>query len=59
MDCPEVARVISEVEQDVDRRLETVIGSTEILLHGQSSEIRYGETNLGDLVADALVRSSG
>jgi 2',3'-cyclic-nucleotide 2'-phosphodiesterase (5'-nucleotidase family) len=34
---------------------ETVIGTSEVILNGADSENRNGETNLGDLVTDALL----
>ena len=43
----------------VDEKLKTVIGRTEIDLIGERKVIRNGETNLGDLVADAIRVSSG
>ena len=49
-----VSMAIQEVKDYVDSLLSTVIGSTEILLVGERDIIRNGETNLGDLAADAM-----
>ena len=49
-----VSMAIQEVKDYVDSLLSTVIGSTEILLVGERDIIRNGETNLGDLAADAV-----
>ena len=50
----QVSLAIQEVKDYVDSLLSTVIGSTEILLVGERDIIRNGETNLGDLAADAV-----
>ena len=50
----QVSLAIQEVKDYVDSLLSTVIGSTEILLVGERDIIRNGETNLGDLAADAM-----
>ena len=50
----QVSLAIQEVKEYVDSLLSTVIGSTEIPLVGERDIIRNGETNLGDLAADAM-----
>ena len=50
---------IDAVTAEVDEKLRTVIGRTEIELIGERSVIRNGETNLGDLVADTIRLSAG
>lgn len=52
-------RAIETVVHEVDEKLATVIGGTEIFLDGELANIRSGETNLGDLVTDALRMAAG
>ncbi len=50
--------VVAEVEDKIDRILQTVIGKTEILLDGERSNVRNNETNLGDLITDAMLTAT-
>ena len=50
-----VAAIVAETNDAVDEALKTVIGKTEVELDGVKSNIRTGETNLGDFAADALL----
>lgn len=57
--CDTVSNAIDSVVSEVDEKLKTVIGSTEVELIGERNVIRNGETNLGDLVTDAMRISTG
>jgi 5'-nucleotidase len=52
------AVAISEVKKRSDERLNTKIGTTEVLLYGGRPEIRTQETNMGDLITDAMLKST-
>ncbi len=58
LSCDTVSAAIDSVVSEVDEKLKTVIGSTEIELVGERNIIRNGETNLGDLVTDAMRTST-
>jgi len=45
---------IDAVTAEVDEKLKTVIGRTEIELVGERGLVRNGETNLGDFIADTI-----
>jgi 2',3'-cyclic-nucleotide 2'-phosphodiesterase (5'-nucleotidase family)/DNA-binding beta-propeller fold protein YncE len=47
--------VVAPVEAYVADLMTTVIGETEVPLDGRREAIRFEETNLGDLIADALL----
>ena len=52
---PAVAARIAEIQADIDAQYGEVIGSTEVELNGERAPgNRTGETNLGDLIADAF-----
>ncbi len=54
-----VSAAIDSVVTMVNEELKMVIGSTEIDLVGERNLIRNGETNLGDLVTDAMRSATG
>ncbi len=56
---PDVMEVISEVEEANALITEVVVGSTEIELNGAREFVRTGETNLGNLITDAMVDFTG
>ena len=49
----------SEINDQIEEELGVVIGSSEVDLNGVKEEVRAGETNLGDLVADAMLWRAG
>ena len=52
----EVAAAVGEpVAAALEEAAGTVVGTTEVPLNGQRGDIRTQETNLGDLIADALL----
>ncbi len=57
--CDTVSSAVDSVVSEADEKLKTVIGSTQIELVGERDLIRNGETNLGDLVADAMRTATG
>ena len=55
----EIDGEVAKIHADVDEELSKVIGSTEIFLDGERGSVRVHETNLGDLVADAIRQEAG
>lgn len=51
----DVAAVVAKTNAAVDEALKTIIGKTEVELDGVKSNVRTGETNLGDFATDALL----
>jgi len=57
---PEVERLVSEpVRAFVGELAKDVLGTSEVALEGRRSGVRTGETNLGNLFADALLFEAG
>ena len=50
---------VAEINDQIEEELGVVIGSSEVDLNGVKEEVRAGETNLGDLVADAMLWRAG
>jgi 5'-nucleotidase / UDP-sugar diphosphatase len=53
-DDPKTAAAIASFESRLSTALDTVAGTTSVPLDGLSAHLRSSETNLGDLVADAI-----
>jgi 5'-nucleotidase / UDP-sugar diphosphatase len=53
-DEPRTAAVVSAYEAKLGSELKTVIGTTRVPLDGDTARLRASETNLGNLVADAV-----
>ena len=53
-DDPKTAAVIASYEARLGSELSKVVGSTSVPLDGSSAHLRSSETNLGNLVADAM-----
>jgi 2',3'-cyclic-nucleotide 2'-phosphodiesterase (5'-nucleotidase family) len=53
-DEPRTAAVVNAYEARLSTELETVVGATRVPLDANTLRLRAGETNLGDLFADAL-----
>ena len=45
---------VAEINDQIEEELGVVIGSSEVDLNGVKEEVRAGETNLGDFVADGI-----
>ena len=50
-----VADRAAAIQAEIDKDYGTVFAKTEVDLNGVKAEVRTGETNLGDLITDALV----
>lgn len=58
-DEPGTAAVADRYEQRLSKELDLVVGTTRVPLDGDSRHLRAGETNLGDLFADAIRADAG
>ena len=55
---PEITKLVQEIKQEQDKITSEVIGKTAVELNGARANIRTGETNLGNLVADAMLSAA-
>ena len=51
---PDVAAVVARFEDELDKQLDTPIGTTAVELDSRSATVRTREAAIGDLVADAM-----
>lgn len=56
---PEILETIEAIDALISEVSETVIGSTKINLDGERETNRTSETNLGNLVTDAMIAATG
>jgi len=54
-----IALLIEELVGATDELVEEVIGYTDVELDGLRENVRAGETNLGNLITDAMIAASG
>ncbi|GAA0339740.1 5'-nucleotidase C-terminal domain-containing protein [Bacillus carboniphilus] len=54
-----VTSVIQDILKEQEKQLKTVIGKTNVVLVGDRERVRKGETNLGNLIADAMLEETG
>ena len=54
-----VAARAEEIQKEIDDDYGTVFAKTEVALDGEKANVRTGETNLGDLIADAMLWQAG
>lgn len=55
----DIADKIATMQAETDAQLNVVIGHTAVTLDGERAHVRTGETNLGNLVTDALRQQTG
>lgn len=55
----ELLAVVSEVKAENEKITSVVVGSTDIKLVGEREKVRTGETNLGNLIAEAMLKVTG
>jgi 5'-nucleotidase len=58
-DDSRTAATVAEYESRLSIELEAVVGTTRVPLDAVTSRLRAGETNLGDLIADAVRADAG
>lgn len=54
----EVTTVISEIKAENEKVTSVVVANTEIKLDGEREQVRTGETNLGNLIATAMLKAT-
>lgn len=54
-----VAARAEEIQKEIDADYGTVFAKTEVALDGEKANVSTGETNLGDLIADAMLWQAG
>lgn len=55
----DVVALIDEIKADNDVITSVVVGNTDIELNGERAYVRTGETNLGNLIAEAMLAETG
>lgn len=55
----EVQAVIDAIAASQETILAEVVGSTSVILDGEREQVRAGETNLGNLITDAMLNETG
>ncbi len=56
---PEIVNLINQIEEEQKLITDVVIGETLVTLDGERQDVRTGETNLGDLLTDAMLWKTG
>jgi len=54
-----VRAIIDEVNTENDKITSVVVGETPVLLDGERNDVRAGETNLGDMITEAMLAKTG
>lgn len=52
---PAIRAIIDEVNTENDKITSVVVGETPVLLDGERNDVRAGETNLGDMITEAML----
>lgn len=55
----EITKLISQVEEDNEKITSVKVGKTAVRLDGEREHVRTRESNMGNLVADAIIKASG
>uniref|UniRef100_UPI003567D14D 5'-nucleotidase C-terminal domain-containing protein n=1 Tax=Ilyobacter sp. TaxID=3100343 RepID=UPI003567D14D len=56
---PAVRAIVDEVNTENEKITSMVIGETPVLLDGERNNVRAGETNLGDMITEAVLFKTG
>ncbi|WP_028551349.1 5'-nucleotidase C-terminal domain-containing protein [Paenibacillus sp. UNC451MF] len=56
---PAVDKIVSDIKKGQDSMLSQVVGSTAMKLIGEREVVRVGESNLGNLITDAMLDETG
>ncbi|MBN2899430.1 MAG: 5'-nucleotidase C-terminal domain-containing protein [Clostridia bacterium] len=54
-----ITALINEIKADQEKITSVIVSSTKTVLDGERGQVRAGETNLGDLIADAILHETG
>lgn len=55
----ELLEVVKDVEEENKKVTEVVVGKTDVKLLGERDNVRTGETNLGNLITEAMLKVTG
>lgn len=55
----DTAAVIQRIQQQIDADYGAFFAQSEVQLNGEKAQVRTGETNLGDLITDAMLWQAG
>jgi 2',3'-cyclic-nucleotide 2'-phosphodiesterase (5'-nucleotidase family) len=55
----EITALMDEIKTEQKKITDVVLSSTKVTLDGEREQVRAGETNLGNLIADAMINESG
>jgi 5'-nucleotidase / UDP-sugar diphosphatase len=56
---PAVLSILNGVKKEQESLLSEIVGKTSVPLDGEREQVRVGETNLGNLITDAMLAESG
>ena len=56
---PAVRAIVDEINRENEKITSVVVGETPILLDGERNDVRTGETNLGDMITEAMLAKTG
>ena len=56
---PIIKAIIDEVNTENDKITSVVVGETDVYLDGERDHVRGGETNLGDMITEAILAKTG
>ncbi|MTI67151.1 MAG: LysM peptidoglycan-binding domain-containing protein [Firmicutes bacterium] len=54
----DVVAVVEEIEKENDKVLSAVVGNTDFNLLGERQDVRTGETNLGNLITESMLKAT-
>jgi len=56
---PDLLALVDEIKAEYQELVSPVVGTTAVVLDGERDQVRKGETNLGNLVVDAMLDATG
>lgn len=56
---PAIGAILEDIQDSLDEELNVVIGASAVHLDGERANVRVGETNLGNLITDAVREFTG
>jgi len=56
---PAVVAIIDAVNAEQEKITSVVVGESDVLLDGERDQVRTGETNLGDMIAESVLAETG
>ena len=56
---PAITAIVDEVNKENEKITSVVVGETPVILDGERNDVRAGETNLGDMITEAVLAKTG